>query len=337
MEDFEFEDEDMELQAALQASLMDDGAGPGSHTPSSQPSHPPSPPHDPVDPVAASMARNRLIMEHMRRHQEIALQEQYEEEAARVAHATASADASTASDDAGGPTTRRRRRRGEDEEDEMLRRAILESQLLAGETTGSQPTQPQNQTRARAQETSSTVEVITNPHAPLMEDGDSEEDDADFVDAEMDVEVDSDDDDERYRLHPAIRPTAPDQAPAPLLPLGAELGLGRMQPLPYPNHRVYDDDDAELQAALKASLENVPEGFRIPSTPPPAAQPAPSSFVPIQSQSGATPSSSAPRRGAADDDGVASEADTNTSVEAPVEQSVDVDEMRRRRLARFGG
>ena len=36
----------------------------------------------------------------------------------------------------------------------------------------------------------------------------------------------------------------------------------------FEENRVYDDDDAELQAALKASLETVPEGFRLPSTPP---------------------------------------------------------------------
>jgi Ataxin-3 len=324
-----FEDEDMELQAALQASLMGSGGlaedfvlppstarsipsgsgprtGPGGiniRTPTLPPmaSVPPlgfPPPvrsqaqYDPADPVAASMARNRLIMERARREQEMALQEQYEEEAERVANANAS------------PATRTRTRRGEEEEEEMLRQAIRESQLLAGEGT---------------QQASSTV--ITNPHAPLMVD-DEDDEDADFVDAEMDV----DDDDEEY--HPPFRPAVPPTVlPAPTPLSNAE--LGPMQPLSYPNHRVYDDDDAELQAALKASLENVPEGFTIPPEPRPAA---PSSSVPVQSAA----TSLSNRRSI--DDELASEADT-TSMEAsqPEEQSVSVDEMRRRRLARFGG
>jgi ataxin-3 len=337
----------MELQAALQASLMGGGlaedfvlppfngrsfpststSGPGSRTgggtsmrtPTQQRSlppmgsisplgFPPSPPirsqtqhdYDHADAVAASMARNKRIMEHMQREQEMALQEQYEEEAARIANGATGADSG-----AGGPAARTRARRGEEEEDEMLRRAIEESQLLAGE--GSQA--------------SSTV--ITNPHAPLVIDDDDDEDnDADFVDAEMDVDSES----EGYRL-----PVRPPAHPVPPLP---NAGLGSMQPLSYPNHRVYDDDDAELQAALKASLENVPEGFMIPDIPPlPQPPVAASSSVPMQSA--AATSSSSDRRGA-DDDDVASEADTSTEASQP-EEHVSVDEMRRRRLARFGG
>jgi len=243
----------------------------------------------------------------------MALQEQYEEEAARVA----GGDAGTS---AGPPArnTRARVGRGEEEEEEMVRRAIAESQLLAQGST-----------------------VITNPHAPLLvdleEDDDDDDGDADFVDAQMEV----DSDEEGYR--PPVRPhapLAPGANPVSLpMPVSAPpSALAPMQPLSYPSHRVYDDDDAELQAALKASLENVPEGFTIPDIPP---LPVASAPIPASSTS-SNPVPSPPKRRGTEDDEVASEAGTSTtSTEAshsqPEEQNVSVDEMRRRRLARFGG
>ncbi|KAH8107250.1 Josephin-domain-containing protein [Cristinia sonorae] len=99
-------------------------------------------------------------------------------------------------------------------------------------------------------------------------------------------------------------------------------------------HRVYDDDDAELQAALKASLEGLPEGFRIPDTPPrPSKPPTPPALVPA-----ALPPIAGPSKSASTDEGdeteTESEADVSVVEEAP---APDVDEMRKRRLARFGG
>ncbi|KAI8993859.1 Josephin-domain-containing protein [Trametes punicea] len=91
------------------------------------------------------------------------------------------------------------------------------------------------------------------------------------------------------------------------------------------HHRVYDDEDQELQAALRASLETVPEGFRVPSPPPAAAsrpaQPpsAPETLQPLQRQ-------------------VSSEAETESEAEIPEPQEeLSMEEIRRRRLARFGG
>ncbi|KIY63450.1 Josephin-domain-containing protein [Cylindrobasidium torrendii FP15055 ss-10] len=95
--------------------------------------------------------------------------------------------------------------------------------------------------------------------------------------------------------------------------------------------RVYDDEDAEFQAALRASMETVPEGWTAPPEleqqtprPPPQApaQPNPAALVlPAQDD---------------DADSVISE-DTHSDIAAPApEPSVDIDEMRRRRLARFG-
>lgn len=290
-----FEDEDMELQAALQASLgglpadfvLPPPAAPSLGFPpeiseATRPRGGPIPPVplpplggfpsrqqeeedvDPDDPVAASMARNRAIMERMKREQEMALREQYEEEAAHFGRASSA------------------RRGGDDNEDEMLRRVIEESQALANAGPG----------------------ASTNP---VREE-----------DVEDEMETDADRDDE---YHPA---------PSRLDPLP---GLQPLPPLAGPDGRVLDDEDAELQAALRASLESVPEGFVIPDTPPrPSAPPVsvpPMAAVPLV------------RRDTQDSD-MGSEADTSTSTEISQagrveEENVSVDEMRRRRLARFGG
>ncbi|KAI0369654.1 Josephin-domain-containing protein [Pilatotrama ljubarskyi] len=271
-----FEDEDMELQAALQASLSGGAFDPSAFAtnfqqstnyqsnPSYSNSGPsvrtavrreyqvieedddddeivelPGPPAPavPEDPVAASMARQRAIMEQMRRAQEVALQEQYEDEVARI-------DA----------TTRRRQAigagvaAGTEDEEEMLRRAIAESEALA-----------------QAQ---------------------------------------------------AAREPEEQEAPPPAPPA-------------WHQHRVYDDEDQELQAALRASLETVPEGFRMPS-PPPVVPPQP-----VQAQQSSASSSLKPpplQRQASSDVETESEAE---GAEAP--EPLSMEEIRRRRLARFGG
>ncbi|KIJ67798.1 hypothetical protein HYDPIDRAFT_179943 [Hydnomerulius pinastri MD-312] len=289
-----FEDEDMELQAALQASLMGGSSGggesstgsfnvPGSYPPPLIPAArtfpgfprgssaaPPSnqtravgpsipPNQDPygnadVDPVAASMERNRVIMERMRRQQEMALREQYEEEAERFSSAQRQPPA---------PQPPQRRGADDDDEDELFRRAMEESL------------------------------------AERLARGDDD-----------DVEGLEPDDEEGYEP----------------LPLEA------MRPPAHSMQRVYDDDDAELQAALKASLETVPPGFTLPPSPlPPPAQrltnPLPSSASANTIQP--TDESDAEMESEVDGSSLAAS-------EAPREEQVSVDEMRRRRLARFG-
>lgn len=115
--------------------------------------------------------------------------------------------------------------------------------------------------------------------------------------------------------------------------------------------RVYDDDDAELQAALRASLESMPEGFRIPSPPPvrlpnreyppppvPAAAPpsVPAPLARIQtSPPRAAPVIPPPPE---DMDDEQSESDSYITAESsPVVEQLSMEEIRRRRLARFGG
>jgi Ataxin-3 len=296
-----FEEEDYELQAALQASLM--GLVPGTSsdiynlppTPLAPPRLarafaplPPSDPHTPsdsnsgaqtptydlsippaeqradLDPVAASTERNRLMLQRMRQEQEYAQRELWGE--------------SAAGPDAALEARRLERQQEQEEEAELLRRAIEESETMA---------------RAEG-------------HAQI---GGEDEDDDD-----MDVEA---------VVPQTVRPNA------------------------YPtmghavSDRVYDDDDAELQAALKASLEHVPEGWELPELPLHRTPVPPSALF----------SSAAPPIGnhnigreleqdkddveSAFSDATSTSTTENMALDVPAEV-LSVDEIRKRRLARFG-
>ncbi|KIM69762.1 hypothetical protein SCLCIDRAFT_1208288 [Scleroderma citrinum Foug A] len=271
----DMEDEDMDLQAALQASLTHptfstsralprDGAYSAPHisanrdfpaipndrgfaTSSRSQIHssgstiPPN--QDPygqadVDPVTASIQRNRIIMERMRREQEMALQEQYEEEVSGLSVPRPPGHYGASEED--------------DDEEEHMRRAI-EASL------------------ARQQ-----------PDEHFLDD---------------------DDDDDDYQPTPPAEPTI----------------------------RVYDDDDEAFQAALKASLETMPPGFTLPPSPGPR---------PIERFTGPPPAASLSEQEAVE---TASETEYDTSCtesDAPREQEperLSLEEIRKRRLARFGG
>ncbi|KAG6333336.1 hypothetical protein ID866_5753 [Astraeus odoratus] len=275
------EDEDMDLQAALQASLAGytshhtstisqfrdrhtsvyppphvsaDRDFPGIRRTSTVPmssssqihpsgsSRPPNQDpygHADVDPVTASIERNRIIMERMRREQEMALREQYEEEVAAFGSA------------------RQRRQQGtmeEDDEEEHIRRAI-EASLRNAPRTG-------------------------EPEVNIVEGSDDEDDDDDY------------------------QPTPPAE----------------------PTHRVYDDDDAALQAALRASLETVPPGFILPPSPRPR---------PVQRCIDLPPVAPSEREVEMASD--AGDDASHTESDASKEEELSVEEIRRRRLARFGG
>ena len=114
--------------------------------------------------------------------------------------------------------------------------------------------------------------------------------------------------------------------------------------------RVYDDEDADFQAALRASLETATPGAQTPNTT--ATPPRTSSTRPPPPASRSIAGShSEPSAGAdedEDDDDYLSYSDDDkedtatevTSSDAgapPPAEDVNVEEMRRRRLARFGG
>ncbi|KAI0074633.1 Josephin-domain-containing protein [Panus rudis PR-1116 ss-1] len=143
----------------------------------------------------------------------------------------------------------------------------------------------------------------------LFEKGDDDDDDEEFVDALETHDVPPD----------TARP-------------GLAQGLGSRGA----DNRVYDDEDAELQAALRASLETVPPGFRLPSTPPrPQRQPSLPPSAASQPQPPSQPEPQREREPSAETEPeteTESEADTGSAAE-----SIDFEEMRRRRLARFGG
>ncbi|KAJ7497317.1 Josephin-domain-containing protein [Mycena latifolia] len=236
------EDEDYELQAALQASLTGDIPDqpppvvrhsvplPPSESESSLSNSQFAATLEPdvssnIDPMTATMERSRLLLERMKAEQEYAQRELWANEEME-----------------GGPSRER------DTEEEMIRRAIEES------------------------ETSARLEGHGGPS------------DAGLSESEAPPDADLLRSDTRYI-----------------------------------QDRVYDDDDAELQAALKASLEQLPEGWQLPeplSPHGPIGHPDTSVHY-------------------SDSDPVEQPESQDMSVSA-VSEDVTVDELRRRRLARFG-
>ncbi|KAH8119567.1 Josephin-domain-containing protein [Phellopilus nigrolimitatus] len=279
--DFDVDNEDFELQAALAASLG--GADPsyGGHdayvprAPVPAPElrqAPPPPPAPaprflvddegdegmdedtagaeadaPLDPVAASLARNRAMLARMQREQEAALRETYAEDAESANRAA--------------------RRRAQLEEEAAAVREAIAASIAEGGGEG----------------------------------------------------MDEDEDDEEWRPAGTRDPEGDKENAGEPAPGSGGASAPPAQRAPGP--RVYDDEDAELQAALRASLESMPAGYTHPATPP---APPPTSA--------ATDAPLAPAEDAEDDD-----AAERSSSPVPPPATVDVEEMRRRRLARFGG
>lgn len=256
-----FEDEDYQLQAALQASLIDGNLdqpsfsppryiptlqptinsssssrsrpGSGSHTPRSTQhigGDMSLPGHADVDPVVASAERNRLLLQRMKEEQEYAQREVWSGADLTLEEHTAL------------QARREQRQREEQEEAESMRRAIEKSKALA--------------------------------HRSQHEVGE-------------DIEIDDENHDMDAESSHALKSFVQ-------------------------RSRVYDDDDAELQAALKASLEHMP-----PNHPPSQRPKSPSDVEDTESIVSDTTSA----------------VEESTSNATP---AVSLDEIRRRRLARFG-
>jgi hypothetical protein len=102
----------------------------------------------------------------------------------------------------------------------------------------------------------------------------------------------------------------------------------QQQPPAWHEHRVYDDDDEELQAALRASLESAPGGATIPEVPPASSTNAATTQPPALQRHGSATSDAYETE---------SEADTEEGDAHAAEPVESVEEMRKKRLARFGG
>lgn len=97
-----------------------------------------------------------------------------------------------------------------------------------------------------------------------------------------------------------------------------------------PQSRVYDDEDAELQAALRASMENVPPGYQMPESPPRIPAPPATAKAPPLARTESEASVKTAET-------YETESEAGTEGEAPAPQPQEsVEEMRQKRLARFG-
>jgi len=226
-----------------------------------------------ANPVAASMARNQVVLERMRREQEAALREHYQDE---VSHF----DTVDRSHSGVGNRV--------DDEEEQLRRAIEESEEMAREQ-GLEPGRTQ----------------------------------ADSDDARTRARPDNTQQTEAWR-HDRVH-----------------------------DGRVYDDEDAELQAALRASLESAPPGIHTPTPPHTFETPMHHSPLPAAASRATPLAHTEPSNvtnvddgddGDDDDDDLYYD-DEDTATDETLSESagpqqiedVSMEEMRRRRLARFGG
>jgi len=287
------EDEDIELQRALQASLQDNGSanlftaaiptpttrlrsefaqsariGFGDLTSSSGGG-------DSLRELHASASRSRVLLERARLDQQMAFREQSGSRS----------------------SSRPRTNRADEDEDEQLRRAMEES---LKESKGAQ------------------MEDDDQEYLDLAAE---ENDDSDYYDAEEDSIY--------RRATPTHYPnTRSDSAAAEYIRSRPDASLpsfGQQSaaPITQTTNRVVDDEDAELQAALKASLEGLPEDF---------------TESPNRNPSYSGPSSSRPPVQISREHVEEEEEEGNPAVASrPLEEKLSMDEMRRRRLARFGG
>lgn len=355
-----FDDEDAELQAALAASVAstsDSSAltAPSSRSISSLPSRPPSARRsslEPDDPVSASRARAQAQLERFQRDQAAALRGEDVDMVSGIfgnnSHSTRLGPSSRAGNNDSGfsgesprnemASSSRRRRQGDPEPV-----ALTESDDDAGDppaslrlptprrrqsaevwspSTASQPPRRHDEDEEmmrraiaeslREQQVRDGLATSTGAWTAM-----NAEDDSDEVE-EMPVE------DDDYGFNEAVfRP--------PSLPayLDTSVDLAGFS-------RNYDEEDAELQRAIKASMAGLPEGFEIPVLALPPPQPSP--FIrrpsPPPVQVVTEPASTSKSDGSGNDEGNGDEEDDDhDAAEAP---ALTPEQIRALRLARFG-
>ena len=370
------EDEDFELQAALQASLQENSSTPAnSRSVQNNPTQTsttadnwdfpttrsafgtqtataaaPSTSH--LDPLGSSARRAREELARFQREQEEALRETYEEEIALGNRAPALGSASAA----------RRAAQPDEEEEEMLRRAIEASR----QDSAPPPEQP-----------------TSRPAVAEEDDDDSFDDDDEYM------EIDDEEDEKAYlakflkekqehqqMLANAAPPTAGSYIRAagslatgsvPRAPLHRiqptyqSLGLSgitsRVPDAPpvipplvgvtgsnashLEDARFYDDEDEMLQAALRASLEDAPVNFVVPEPTPnpitPEARGATSTSTPVPSTSNQPPIASSVPKTAAKPEDESEDEEEESEEEEEAPKPLTAEQLRAARLARFGG
>jgi ataxin-3 len=364
-----FDDEDAELQAALAASVASAGGSPAALTPpsrpiSSLPSRPPSVRQASLeadDPVAASRARAQAQLERFQRDQAAALRGEdagsFEipsrstrvGQSSRAANIGAGTSGASSRDDTA--SLSRRRRQGDpepvvlddsdddaedpasslglpvpptrrstvirspsaaspaprrhDEDEEMMRRAVAES--------------------LREQEARDSLAASTSARTAMdMADNEEELPVEDDEDLDNDIQINYQDDYDLVSM--AARP--------PSMPAYLE-STDFSAFSAY--DRNYDEEDAELQRAIKASMEGIPIDYTAPALALPPPQPSPfmrraSPPLPLPHVSNEPTPVAEPAR--ADDDDADDDDNDDDAEAAP--PALTPEEIRALRLARFG-
>jgi len=333
------EDEDMALQAALFASVMGEGSGHSQPVPPTRPSIQETPSDkweiknarpafsqpssagpsstalvDASLEVSARRAREELAR--FQEEQGQALAEQLESD-----HMIASVLDGREGATATSPPRRRapRPRREDEEEEEMIRRAIEASKREAQE---------------RGDDGDDDEHDITFEEDDMVLD-DNEEEQAELERLMRQRRNQRREEEERDRMRLAARSSSPGllnaapEVPDHMFDLFGSGLLGSNAA--HLNNRIYDDEDAELQAALKASLEGAHTEISIPPPPPPPAR-APT--VGDSSKAGRSNTAVAVN----DEEEGEDESEEEEEEEPPQPtKHLSAEEMRRARLARFGG
>ncbi|KAH9942503.1 Josephin-domain-containing protein [Epithele typhae] len=311
-----FEDEDMELQAALQASLTN---GDYDYVPPPPPSAAMSRPT--AAPSSASTSGTPFARLPSRTASAVPVERGY--------HAPAPADEDDEDEEMDDDYAPPRRAPRHEEPVDPVAASIARQRRVADQMRRAQELALQE---GLADEIA-RIDAATRARAGRRAAGEEAHEDEDEMlrraiaesEAMARAGAEDDEDDDGDDGGGAATPAAREPAPAP-------------PQAQWQQHRMYDDEDAELQAALRASLESAPEGFVVPepgafpqSRPPPAQAHTQTVPPPVPAQSHLQPP---PLQRQPSDD---FETESEDTADEPEPEQLSMEEIRRRRLARFGG
>lgn len=232
---------------------------------------------------------------------------------------------------------------GDEESDRMIARVLSRERGAEDVTSPSVPlsrTRPQRQRREDEEEEEMMRRAI---EASKQEAEEAETEDVDMIHFDDDDHHgfldDEDEERELQRLleqrrqnHQTLLPELPSIPPLDPSPLFDPLRMPILGANASHLSRNYDDEDAELQAALKASLEGASPDLTIPTPPRPATR-APTAAEEPAAASTST-STSAKKHVESDEEDDDEEEESDEEMESP--KQLTAEEMRKARLARFG-